>query len=123
MLLQFLIEGGLLFTAPICFIGLLLIFFFIQSLVSILKQQSIHKRLLYMHKLGLLALFLGVLGQLIGLTASLRIIESAHGKISRTIIYKGLFISFIPTFLGLIIFILSKVTRLYLKWFQKYRIQ
>jgi flagellar motor component MotA len=67
---------------------------------------------LYVREAGLLALALGILGQLIGLFEAFKAIE-AMGDISTALLVGGLKISMITTLYGLIGFIISRIYLLF----------
>jgi hypothetical protein len=66
---------------------------------------------------GLLALAIGILGQLIGLYSGFVAIESM-GSISPTILISGLQVSMITTFEGLIGFVISRIYLLFISFKQ-----
>ncbi len=70
-------------------------------------------RLTYIRSIGLLAMVLGILGQLIGLFSGFGAIQQAGG-VSQTILVSGLKVSLITTMYGILIFIVSYVIWLFL---------
>lgn len=70
-----------------------------------LQKKSLRK-LQYGKSIGLFALIFGILGQLIGLYQAFSVIEEV-GNISPNLIYGGIKVSMIPTFYGIIIYLLS----------------
>lgn len=65
----------------------------------------------WIKEIGLLALAIGILGQIIGLYSAFKIIEDM-GQISQEMMAGGLKVSLITTMYGLIIYIISLVLRL-----------
>ena len=81
---------------------LMIVFFVIRLMTSDEKWYSIIKNL------GITALAVGILGQLIGLFTAMQHIEAAGG-ISPGVFASGFKVSMITTMYGLIIFIISKL--------------
>ena len=75
------------------------------------SKGDVFRKLGYIKSLGLLALVVGVMGQLIGLYYAFNAVEAAD-DISPAILAGGLKVSLIATIYGFFIFILS-----YLIWF------
>ncbi|BAX80145.1 MotA/TolQ/ExbB proton channel family protein [Labilibaculum antarcticum] len=71
---------------------------------TILEQTL--RKVGYGKSIGLFALIIGILGQLLGLFNAFSVIEQA-GNISPSVIYGGIKVSMIPTFYGIIIYLLS----------------
>ena len=94
--------GGPLFMGILTLIGLLMIVAFI------LKKGAVQQ-------LGLLALAVGVLGQMIGLFGAFEGIESMGG-VSQAMLAGGLKVSSITTIYGLLIYVLSLILRTAKSW-------
>ena len=81
---------------------LLIVFFVLYTMTSEKKWRGRVKAL------GVIALAIGVLGQLIGLFSAMQHIEKV-GDISTSILAGGFKVSLITTMYGLLIFIISKL--------------
>ena len=92
-------EGGLLFMS-------LLTVLFAAVVYAALQQRKSLKLF------GLLALSLGILGQLLGLFQMYDAIVSMGGEISQTMLVGGLRVSSITSIYGLLIYSISLVIRL-----------
>jgi len=68
----------------------------------------------YSNTLGVMALFMGVLGQCIGLYNMFIGIESMGGEVSRALLAGGLKVSMISTFYGLLIYSLNLLLSLFI---------
>jgi len=79
----------------------------------ILHQGSKKASKAAVREFGLLALTIGILGQLIGLYSGFMAIESI-GNISPVILMSGLQVSMITTFYGLIGFVISRIYLLFI---------
>ena len=117
----------LIFQSGPLFLGLITIIFFLILIVAyingmpILKHtneniEALRTRINYTKSLGLLALVIGVAGQLIGLYSAFGAIANVKGEISPQILIGGLKVSLIPTLYGLIVFIISYLIWLGLSW-------
>ena len=94
-------EGGPLFMSILTII-------LIGLLVSTWKFPQ------YVNEIGILALSLGILGQIIGLYSAFKGIEQM-GQVSQEMMAGGLKVSSITTIYGLIIYIISLLIRLITK--------
>ena len=80
----------------------------VKSLMSILNGgdvESIRKTIDYVRSIGLLALVMGILGQMIGLFSAFQAIEEM-GSVSPALLAGGLKVSAITTIYGMICFVL-----------------
>ncbi len=94
--------GGLFMNLLTLLFILMIVFFVIRLMTSDEKWYGIIKNL------GITALAVGILGQLIGLFTAMQHIEAA-GSISSGVFASGFKVSMITTMYGLIIFIISKL--------------
>ena len=106
-------EGGLLFMSllSICLLSVIILTLWYGR--QVLKKEitgDLRHRLTYIRSAGLLALVLGILGQLIGLYEAFSQIQKVGG-VSQEMLAGGLRVSMITTLYGMIIFVIS-----YLIW-------
>jgi biopolymer transport protein ExbB/TolQ len=101
-MLDFFMQGGLLFMS-------LLSLLFIGVIVFGIRSFKDSKSLKFMKSIGLLALVVGILGQLIGLFSAFSTMELMEEGISPQILAGGLKVSMITTLYGIFIFIISLV--------------
>lgn len=94
--------GGPLFMGILTIIGIGMLFAFF------LKKNAVKQ-------LGLLALAIGALGQMIGLFGAFEAIESAGG-VSQAMLAGGLKVSSITTIYGLLIYVISLLLRTAKHW-------
>ncbi len=94
--------GGLFMNMLTLLLILIIVFFLIRLMTSDEKWYDV------INSLGIMALALGVLGQLVGLFTAMQQLE-AVGGISPAILAAGFKVSMITTIYGLIIFIISKL--------------
>ena len=97
-MLELFYEGGLLFM-------IILTILLIGVIVSFWKFPE------WVKELGILALSIGILGQIIGLYSAFQGIEQA-GEVSQQMMAGGLKVSSITTMYGLLIYILSIILQL-----------
>ena len=97
-MLELFYQGGTLFTS-------LLTILLIALIVSAFKFPE------WINEIGLLALAVGALGQIIGLYGAFKGIEEM-GQVSQQMMAGGLRVSSITTMYGLIIYIISLVIRI-----------
>jgi len=84
---------------------ILIIVFFVLRLISSNEKNKWYSTIKH---LGIMALAIGILGQLIGLFTAMNHIESVGG-VSPSVFAAGFKVSMITTMYGLIIFIISKL--------------
>ena len=84
------------------FMGMLTLIFIALVVAAVLKKD--------VKEIGLLALALGILGQLIGLMGAFEGIE-AMGGVSQSILVGGLKVSIITSIYGLLIYIVSLIVQ------------
>ena len=100
--MNYFMMGGPLFMGILTLVGVaMLVAFF-------LKKNAVKQ-------LGLLALAVGVLGQMIGLFGAFEAIESAGG-VSQPMLAGGLKVSSITTIYGLLIYVISLLLRTAKRW-------
>ena len=99
--------GGPLFMGILTLVFLLLITFTIQIILQTTRKKVVkHEKINRLKSIGLLALVIGVLGQLIGLFSAFQSIEEM-GSVSQHVLMGGLKVSSITTIYGLIIYLIS----------------
>lgn len=74
---------------------------------KIIEPNEAYRKLSYIKSVGLFALVLGILGQLIGLFDAFKAIQSMEGGVSPAILAGGLRVSMITTLYGAFIYLLS----------------
>ena len=97
---------------------LLLIIIVVLVLINfrkINKDLELSNQLKMIRRVGILALIIGVFGQLIGLYAGFATIESA-GDISSGVLAGGIRVSMITTLYGIVIYIISFLCYMFLDW-------
>jgi biopolymer transport protein ExbB/TolQ len=115
---QLFYEGGILFMSILTLCLLVMLVLSVSYALKITKSDAatapvLRHRLTYIKSTGLLALVLGILGQLIGLFSGFGQIQQAGG-VSQTILVAGLKVSLITTIYGIFVFIISYVIWLFL---------
>ena len=111
-MLNFLIDGGPVITIPqtaLFIIGLLLIARALMGKTSEDQQQKL-KQIAYIKYLGILALTLGLFGQIVGIYSGLQAIEEA-GNVSPQLLYAGVRTSSITTLYGFVIFLIARFSK------------
>ncbi len=111
-MINYFVQGG-----PV-FMGLLTLLF-VGVIIFSIRAFSDDKNSTIAKSIGLLALVIGILGQLIGLFSAFVVMESIEGGISPSILAGGLKVSLITTIYGLLIFLISRVFALILKFKSK----
>ena len=106
------------------FMGLLTLIFLVMLAVAVISAKKLmsngEANLSMIKSVGLLALVIGVLGQMIGLYSAFYAIEMmGEGGVSPAMLAGGLKVSSITTIYGLIIYALSIAIYLILKGFLK----
>lgn len=71
------------------------------------NQEKIIRKIGYIKSVGLLAMIIGLLGQLLGLFSAFRAIELAQVDVSPLLVASGFKVSMITTIYGIIIYVLS----------------
>lgn len=108
-------------------IGILTIIFLIILVISYLNGRPIFRntgqnlelhriRISYIKSLGLLALIIGIFGQLMGLYSAFNAMSMLVGGISEQILIAGLTTSTISTLYGMLIYIIAYLIWLLLSW-------
>lgn len=105
ILLNFLQAGNLVFTLPIISIGIFLLFIFATNNWN---SNIAYNLISYINPLGILALSIGLIGQIMGLQDMLGKISTLD-SIPSILLINAIKVSFIPSLLGLIVFTLSKL--------------
>ena len=111
-MLNLFFEGGWLFMGLITLNAIAMLFFSIRCAKSAFstKPTDLNQKY-YIRFFGMLALVIGVLGQIIGLYEAMKYI-SLQGGMTQEVLAGGLRVSFITTVYGFIIFLLA-----HLIWF------
>ena len=97
-------EGGYFFMVPL---AILLIAVIILGVRGNISQSNSQKSKNLLQSLGLFALVWGILGQVLGLIEALDTIEFIDG-VTMNIVAGGLKRTFLPTFLGAIVFLFAR---------------
>jgi flagellar motor component MotA len=103
--------GGALFMGILSLLLIVMVSWIAYHLINVLfsNNTTLEKALRkvgYGKSIGLFSLIIGILGQLIGLFNAFSVIEQAS-SISPSVIYGGIKVSMIPTFYGILIYLLS----------------
>lgn len=95
-------------------LALAMLYFAVKGAGAVIGSGApVHpNRLYYVRFFGMLALVVGVLGQLIGLYEGMKSIAGSGGEVSQAILAGGIKVSSITTLYGLVIFIVA-----HLIWF------
>ena len=105
--MDFMIEGGIYFTAPILIMGLSSLGLFAWLLT--LKQRGTElnrKRLDLILFLGSFSLIYGIFGQVLGFYQAAGVIQEV-GEISPSLIWGGIRVSLIAPIMGFVVLLLS----------------
>lgn len=116
-MLKFFYEGGPLFMGILTLVLLAVIIISILEFRN-LNNQSGNYNGGRIKSFGLLALIIGIFGQLIGLYAGFETIE-ASGDVSQSMLAGGIKVSMITTMYGMFIFLCSLVVKMILDWRSK----
>lgn len=107
--------GGTLFMSILTIIFVAMVAVAVINGIPVIKGEiestEGRAKISYVKSIGLFALVVGILGQLIGLYDAFKAIEAA-GDISPAMVYGGLKVSMITTLYGFTIYVIS-----YLIWF------
>ncbi len=108
------IMGG----APYMSVLTLLLFVIIGSIIySLASKQAdkLNERLTYIKYVGIIALTFGILGQVMGIQQIFSYLGEV-GSVKPHVMYGGLRVTTIPTVYGMLIFMLSLLPMLTVKW-------
>ena len=110
---NFFFMGGPLFmsilTIVLVVMTVWILYHFISGYKSVqLSRETILRRLGYGKSIGLFAMIIGILGQLIGLYDAFAAIEKM-GDISPSMVYGGIKVSMITTLYGIFIYLASLI--------------
>lgn len=111
IMFELFVMGGTLFMGMVSIVLFSGVAVAVRTLIAILKgadEDKVRILLSYVKSIGLLALVVGVLGQLIGLYGAFEAIEEA-GEVSQGILAAGIKISSITTLYGLVSFVLCYI--------------
>ena len=113
-------KGGPFFMGILSLILLMLfiisvIFFIHVSTRKIINSEETLRKINTVKSLGIFALIIGILGQLIGLFSAFRAIRFGEVDESPTLVAEGFKVSMIPTVYGILIFIFSIILWFFLK--------
>lgn len=113
---EFLIEGWAPITFPMTILLIIAVALIIRSLIvkpDLTKEQSL-TQIGYIKYLGILALTVGLFGQILGLYGAFTAIEKV-GEVSQAIFFSGMKVSSITTVYGMSIFLICYLSWLILK--------
>ncbi len=110
------IEGGPLFMGILTIIFLAMLITSVRCFVNLKDGDT--KKISLIKSIGLFALVFGVLGQLIGLFSAFSAIEQMK-DVSPALLAGGLKVSMITTLYGMIIYAISLIIWISLKWIRK----
>ena len=104
--------GGPLFMGTLTIIFICMIAVAVVNSLSLIKVNendiaTAFRKLSYIKSIGLLALIIGVLGQLIGLFSAFEAIESMNVDVSPSLLAGGFKVSMITTLYGMVIYAIS----------------
>lgn len=110
---NFFFMGGPLFISILTIVMVVMavwtLYHFISGYKSVqLSRETILRRLGYGKSIGLFAMIIGILGQLIGLYDAFAAIEKM-GDISPSMVYGGIKVSMITTLYGIFIYLVSLI--------------
>ncbi|WP_420379058.1 MotA/TolQ/ExbB proton channel family protein [Gilvibacter sp.] len=105
-------EGGYFFMVPL---AALLIAVIILGIRGNINSNHSQKAKHLLQSLGLFALVWGILGQVLGLIEALDTIEFIDG-VTMNIVAGGLKRTFLPTFLGAIVFLFARFGIIIIQW-------
>lgn len=106
--------GGTLFMSILSILLLIVIVGVMYSIRSKSKDK-LSERLNQIKYVGILALIFGILGQVIGLHQAFSYLSEV-GSVKPQVLYGGLSVSTIPTIYGMIIYIISMLSIVTIKW-------
>lgn len=112
--MNFIIEGGVYFMAPLALILITLIALIIKGI-----KNNTDKNLQLIKALSLFAFVFGVLGFTIGLSGMLEAIALSNNDIAPGIIAMGFKVGLIAPTFGTIIFLIGRLAAITLLWKQK----
>lgn len=103
--------GGALFMGVLSILLIVMVSWIAYHFIGVLlskktTQDEALRKIEYGKSIGLFAMVIGILGQLLGLFNAFSVLEQA-GSISPNVIYGGIKVSMIPTLYGIIIYLLS----------------
>jgi biopolymer transport protein ExbB/TolQ len=110
-MMDFFYQGGPLFMGILTLIGFIMIALAAYNgyralNASFTDMEQANRQIAYVRSTGLLALVVGILGQLIGLFSAFEAIEQIN-EVSPAMLAGGLKVSMITTLYGLVIFLVS----------------
>ncbi len=107
-MLKLFYEGGPLFMGILTIVLIFLIVQSINTYNKVTDEQSLQKNRSLLRGIGLLALIIGILGQLIGLFDAFSVIQQM-GHVPPAMLAGGLKVSLITTLYGLAIFLIAQL--------------
>jgi hypothetical protein len=118
-MLELFFEGGWLFMSLVTMMALAILFFAAKGVSALLGNDTNFQQgsLYYIRFFGMLALVIGIFGQLIGLYEALVAISIA-GDVTQEMLAVGIRVSSITTLYGFLVFIIAHLIwfALDLKW-------
>ncbi|WP_075601944.1 MotA/TolQ/ExbB proton channel family protein [Saccharicrinis aurantiacus] len=108
-------TGGTLFMSALTI--MLLIIIGAGAYMLLLKpQDKVDEKLSLIKIFGLIALTIGILGQVIGLHQAFSYLGEV-GSVEPKVMYGGIKVSMIPTMYGMVVYVVSLITYSVCKWF------
>ena len=109
---------------PLCVLLVLSVILMVRIILSTGKvsRSALLEQTNYVKYLGILALTLGMLGQIIGLYSAFEAIESI-GNVSPAMFYGGMRVSSITTITGVLIFIINYIGWMLIKLYVNFKEQ
>ncbi len=109
-------EGGFFIMMSILIVGILAIILLARGIYFTLKRDpGLEKMIILINSLGLFALVLGVLGQLISLIQTLDYLSSFEDTTPRDFA-DGLKVTMLPTLFGALVFLLTRFSTIVLNF-------
>lgn len=107
---QFFFEGGVAFMTLVTLPAILMLYFAAKGAAAVFgKPAAYHpEKLYYIRFFGMLALVIGVFGQIIGLYEAMKYISQMSG-VSQQMLAGGIRVSSITTLYGFFIFLIAHV--------------
>ena len=110
---QLFYEGGALYMGIITIVLIVMVAWAVYHFLPVLLKKEVaavktRARLKHIKTIGSFALIFGIFSQLVGLYQAFSVIEEMNG-VSASLLMGGLKVSMVPTFYGIVIFMLSLI--------------
>ena len=117
----FLVEGNLWFMGTLSLLFLVILSFSVVAATHGFRSPSTHserikKQISYIRSLALFTLVFGIFGQILGLVDVFDYLAHKDSQLAASILAKGIKITFWPTIYGVIIYLVSILITLGLKY-------